>query len=136
MRLRMMSKTTRPFEVRGRAYARPFTEHGAIQEANVLTSPCTVTMGIHVVRVFVQLRDLLASHNPLTRSNSAEGSVSRSQQPPQISHRGRKGATRHACNHVRRLTQPAQRRCRSWLTPGPSCHCKTCGLSIRARFRT
>src|SRR3990170_4390669 len=32
-----------------------FTEHGAIQAANVLNSPRAVTMGIHVVRAFVQL---------------------------------------------------------------------------------
>lgn len=42
-----------------------FTEHGAIQAANVLNSPRAVTMGIHVVRAFVQLRDLLASNKEL-----------------------------------------------------------------------
>jgi ORF6N domain len=42
-----------------------FTEHGAIQAANVLNSPRAVTMGIHVVRSFVQLRDLLASNKEL-----------------------------------------------------------------------
>lgn len=40
---------------------RAFTEHGAIQAANVLNSPRAVTMGIHIVRAFVQLRSLLAS---------------------------------------------------------------------------
>ncbi|MDY6945725.1 MAG: ORF6N domain-containing protein [Pseudomonadota bacterium] len=44
-----------------------FTEHGAIQAANVLNSPRTVTMGIHVVRVFVKLRDLLASNKELAQ---------------------------------------------------------------------
>jgi hypothetical protein len=33
-----------------------FTEHGAVQAANVLNSPHAVAMGIYVVRVFVQLR--------------------------------------------------------------------------------
>jgi hypothetical protein len=42
-----------------------FTEHGAIQAANVLNSPRAVMMGIHVVRAFVQLRDLLASNKEL-----------------------------------------------------------------------
>jgi hypothetical protein len=42
-----------------------FTEHGAIQAANVLNSPRAVMMGIHVVRAFVQLRDLLASNREL-----------------------------------------------------------------------
>ena len=44
-----------------------FTEHGAIQAANVLNSPRTVTMGIYVVRAFVQLRVLLASNKALAQ---------------------------------------------------------------------
>jgi hypothetical protein len=44
-----------------------FTEHGAIQAANVLNSPLAVTMGIHVVRAFVKLRDLLASNKELAQ---------------------------------------------------------------------
>ncbi len=46
---------------------RAFTEHGAIQAANVLNSPRAVAMGIHVVRAFVQLRSLLASNSELAR---------------------------------------------------------------------
>jgi len=42
-----------------------FTEHGAIQAANVLNSPLAVTMGIHVVRAFVHLRGLLASNKEI-----------------------------------------------------------------------
>jgi hypothetical protein len=50
----------------GRRY-RPFafTEHGAIQAANVLNSPRAVTMGVYVVRAFVQLRELLSSNKEL-----------------------------------------------------------------------
>ncbi len=44
-----------------------FTEHGAIQAANVLSSPRAVTMGIYVVRAFVQLRQILASNKDLAR---------------------------------------------------------------------
>lgn len=44
-----------------------FTEHGAIQAANVLNSPRAVEMGVHVVRAFVQLRELLASNQELAR---------------------------------------------------------------------
>jgi hypothetical protein len=44
-----------------------FTEHGAIQAANVLNSPRAVRMGIHVVRAFVQLRNLLTSNRELAR---------------------------------------------------------------------
>jgi hypothetical protein len=52
----------------GRRY-RPFafTEHGAIQAANVLNSPRAVAMGVHVVRAFVQLRELLSSNKELAR---------------------------------------------------------------------
>ena len=48
-----------------RPYA--FTEHGAIQAANVLNSPRAVEMGIYVVRAFVQLRELLSSNKELTK---------------------------------------------------------------------
>jgi hypothetical protein len=44
-----------------------FTEHGAIQAANVLNSPRAITMGVYVVRAFVQLRDLLSSNKELAR---------------------------------------------------------------------
>jgi hypothetical protein len=50
----------------GRRY-RPFafTEHGAIQAANVLNSPHAVAMGLYVVRAFVQLREVFASNKDL-----------------------------------------------------------------------
>jgi len=51
--------------VRYRPYA--FTEHGAIQAANVLNSDRAVAMGVHVVRAFVRLRELLASNNSLAQ---------------------------------------------------------------------
>lgn len=44
-----------------------FTEHGAIQAANVLNSHRAVEMGIYVVRAFVQLREMLASNKELAR---------------------------------------------------------------------
>jgi len=44
-----------------------FTEHGAIQAANVLASPQAVEMGIHVVRAFVQLRQASALHADLAK---------------------------------------------------------------------
>ncbi|MGE0113543.1 MAG: ORF6N domain-containing protein [Steroidobacteraceae bacterium] len=44
-----------------------FTEHGAIQAANVLNSVRAIEMGIYVVRAFVQLRELLASNKELTQ---------------------------------------------------------------------
>jgi ORF6N domain len=44
-----------------------FTEHGAIQAANVLRSRRAVAMGVCVVRAFVQLREVLASNKDLAR---------------------------------------------------------------------
>jgi hypothetical protein len=44
-----------------------FTEHGAIQAANVLNSTRAVEMGVYVVRAFVQLRRLLVSNDSLAR---------------------------------------------------------------------
>ena len=42
-----------------------FTEHGAIQASNVLNSPRAIEMGVYVVRAFVQLREVLATHKDL-----------------------------------------------------------------------
>jgi len=44
-----------------------FTEHGAIQAANVLASPQAIEMGIYVVRAFVRLREMAATHGDLSR---------------------------------------------------------------------
>jgi hypothetical protein len=44
-----------------------FTEHGAIQVANVLNSPSAVDTSIYVVRAFVQLREMLSSNKELAR---------------------------------------------------------------------
>lgn len=38
-----------------------FTEHGAIQAANVLNSEAAIEMGVHVVRAFVRLRQWLST---------------------------------------------------------------------------
>jgi len=42
-----------------------FTEHGAIQAANVLASPQAIAMGVYVVRAFIHLRELVTSNNEL-----------------------------------------------------------------------
>ena len=44
-----------------------FTEHGAIQAANILSSPRAIEMGVYVVRAFVKLRELLSSNRELAR---------------------------------------------------------------------
>lgn len=42
-----------------------FTEHGAIMAASVLNTPRAVEMSVFVVRAFVRLRNLLATHKEL-----------------------------------------------------------------------
>lgn len=42
-----------------------FTEHGAIMAASVLNTPRAVEMSVIVVRAFVRLRTLLATHKEL-----------------------------------------------------------------------
>jgi len=64
--LRSQIATSKPMGRGGRRYQPyTFTEHGAIQAANVLNSPRAVEMSIYVVRAFVQLRELLSSNKDL-----------------------------------------------------------------------
>jgi hypothetical protein len=42
-----------------------FTEHGAIMAANVLNSPYAIEASVFVVRAFVHLQELLATHKQL-----------------------------------------------------------------------
>ena len=42
-----------------------FTEHGALMAATVLSSSRAVEMSVYVVRAFVQLREVLATHKDL-----------------------------------------------------------------------
>lgn len=44
-----------------------FTEHGAIMASSVLDSDRAVQVSIHVVRAFVQLREMLSSNKELAR---------------------------------------------------------------------
>jgi hypothetical protein len=44
-----------------------FTEHGAIQAANVLSSEQAVEMGVYVVRAFVRLREMIATNKDLAQ---------------------------------------------------------------------
>jgi ORF6N domain len=44
-----------------------FTEHGAIMAATILNSPRAIEMSVYVVRAFVKLREVLASHAELAR---------------------------------------------------------------------
>ncbi len=48
-----------------------FTEHGALMAASVLNSPRAVEMSVFVVRAFVRLSQVLATHAVLARKLSA-----------------------------------------------------------------
>jgi hypothetical protein len=52
----------------GRRY-RPYvyTEHGALMAASVLNTPVAIRVSIEIVRAFVRLRELLATHKELAR---------------------------------------------------------------------
>jgi len=42
-----------------------FTEHGAIQAANILNSDAAAEMSVHVVRAFIQLRQMVVNHKAI-----------------------------------------------------------------------
>lgn len=55
-----------------------FTEHGAIMAANILNNQRAILASVQVVRVFIQLRQMLASNAELTRKlNELEGKYDR-----------------------------------------------------------
>lgn len=66
-RLRSQFAISKKTEGRGGRRYRPyaFTEHGAIMAANVLRSKRAVKASIYVIRAFVKLRQLVASHKEL-----------------------------------------------------------------------
>jgi hypothetical protein len=52
----------------GRRYAPyAFTEHGALMAAAILNTPRAVEVSVYVVRAFVRLREVLATHKDLAR---------------------------------------------------------------------
>jgi len=44
-----------------------FTEHGAIMAANLLSSPRAIEVSVYVVRAFVRMRELAATHRDLAK---------------------------------------------------------------------
>jgi hypothetical protein len=53
------------------AFPLVFTEHGAIMAANVLNSQRAIEASVQVVRAFVRLREVLATHKDLARKVDA-----------------------------------------------------------------
>lgn len=48
-----------------------FTEYGAVMLASVVNSPIAINASIQVVRAFIQLREVLSSHNELSKKLNA-----------------------------------------------------------------
>ncbi|MEW6653759.1 MAG: ORF6N domain-containing protein, partial [Bacteroidota bacterium] len=48
-------------------FPKAFTEHGTLMLASVLNSPRAVEASVYVVRAFVRLREVLASHKDLAQ---------------------------------------------------------------------
>lgn len=44
-----------------------FTEHGALQAANILNSPRAVAMSVYVIRAFIRLREEFAANTTLEK---------------------------------------------------------------------
>lgn len=44
-----------------------FTEHGALQAANILNSPKAVAMSVYIIRAFIRLREELASNTTMEK---------------------------------------------------------------------
>lgn len=44
-----------------------FTEHGALMAATVLNSPVAIGMSLQIVRAFVRMREIVATHRDLAR---------------------------------------------------------------------
>jgi len=63
--MRSQTVTASKRNIRFRPFA--FTEHGAMMAANVLRSPEAAKMSVFVVRAFVRLRQMLATHADLAR---------------------------------------------------------------------
>jgi hypothetical protein len=65
--LKSHSATSNPGRGGRRKLPFAFTEHGAVMLANVLSTPRAVSASIIVVRTFIRLRELLATHADLAR---------------------------------------------------------------------
>jgi hypothetical protein len=90
-----------------RALPYAFTEHGAIQAANVLASPQAVEMGIFVVRAFVRMRELAAVHSDLAqRLDDLEGKTEALAQSHETFSRNTRVQLKQVFDAVRELMAP------------------------------
>lgn len=86
-----------------------FTEHGAIQAANVLASSQAVEMGIYVVRAFVHLRQAASLHADLAqRLAELEENTERLELSHDTFSRNTRNQLRQVFEAIRELTMPPE----------------------------
>lgn len=86
-----------------------FTEHGAIQAANVLASAQAVEMGIYVVRAFVQLRQAASLHADLAkRLTQLELTTERLEMSHDTFSRNTRAQLRQVMDALKELMEPPQ----------------------------
>jgi phage regulator Rha-like protein len=76
--LRSQIATSNPRHGGRRYLPYAFTEHGAIMAATILNTPRAIEVSVYVVRAFVQLREVLATHKQLAeRLDTLEAKIER-----------------------------------------------------------
>lgn len=70
MSLRSQSVTSRSSHGGRRYLPYVFTEHGAYMAGNILSSPRAIAVSKFIVRAFIQMRDLLATHKNIAKQLS------------------------------------------------------------------
>ena len=86
-----------------------FTEHGAIQAANVLASPQAIEMGVYVVRAFVRLRELVVTHKELvSRLNNLEKTTEALALQHDTFARNTRGQLKQVFDAIRELMTPPE----------------------------
>jgi hypothetical protein len=90
-----------------------FTEHGAIMAATVLSSPRAVEVSVYVVRAFLKLRELVATHQGLAkRLDALEAKLEEKTESLAMQHdtfsRNTRAQLRQVMDALRELTLPPE----------------------------
>ena len=101
-----------------------FTEHGAIMAATILSSPRAVEVSVYVVRAFLKLRELVATHQGLAkRLDALEAKLEEKTESLAMSHdtfsRNTRAQLKQVFDALRELMTPAepQKRPIGFITP-------------------
>lgn len=85
-----------------------FTEHGAIMAASVLNTPRAVEASVYVVRAFVQLRELVRTHQALSdRLNELEEKTEALSMQQDTFSRNTRNQLKQVFDALRELMEPA-----------------------------